>query len=191
MLERRESMTDSEICRLLQESPDKGFKALFDEYHGYVYTIVFSILKNFSSRDVEECTTDVLSDVALSFDAAHNSVIKPYIAAAARNRAIDRYHRLSNDNKVISFNDEVTKHISSGEDTEADVESAETAKLLLEKIKMLGKPNSDIIVQKYYFGRNSFEIAKILKMNPVTVRSSLRRSMKKLKKLLSDMDITI
>ena len=74
-------------------------------------------MKNFSSRDVEECTTDVLSDVALSFDAAHNSVIKPYIAAAARNRAIDRYHRLSNDNKVISFDDEVTKHISSGEDT--------------------------------------------------------------------------
>ena len=62
---------------------------------------------------------------------------------------------------------------------------------LLEKIKMLGKPNSDIIIQKYYFGRNSFEIAKILKMNPVTVRSSLRRSMKKLKKFLSDMDITI
>jgi DNA-directed RNA polymerase specialized sigma24 family protein len=55
---------------------------------------------------------------------------------------------------------------------------------------MLGKPNSDIIIQKYYFGRNSFEIAKILKMNPVTVRSCLRRSMKKLKKFLSDMDIT-
>ena len=113
------------------------------------------------------------------------------IAAAARNRAIDRYHRLSNDNKVISFDDEVTKQISSDEDTEADVENAETAKLLLEKIKMLGKPNSDIIIQKYYFGRNSFEIARILKMNPVTVRSSLRRSMKKLKKFLSDMDITL
>ena len=51
-------MTDSEICRLLQESPDKGYKALFDEYHGYVYTIVFSILKNFSSRDTRSNSSD-------------------------------------------------------------------------------------------------------------------------------------
>ena len=52
-------MKDSAICSLLQESPDKGYRALFDEYHGYVYTIVFC--------DLKTSAAEMLKNVPLMF----------------------------------------------------------------------------------------------------------------------------
>ena len=74
---------------------------------------------------------------------------------------------------------------------EENIEKKEFEMMILEKIKELGSPDSDIIIHKYFFDRNSTEIARILKMNPITVRSRCKRAIKHLKNTLSDFDITL
>ena len=38
-------MNENDIKRMMKESPEEGFRALFDEYWSYAYTIVYSILR--------------------------------------------------------------------------------------------------------------------------------------------------
>ena len=68
-------MTDSEIIGKMFSEPDEGFRLLFDEYHQYVYTIAYNILrKSFNSHDIKECVVDVMSDVMMNYDRNNGSL---------------------------------------------------------------------------------------------------------------------
>lgn len=186
-------MTDNEIKMRMKEAPEEGFRALFDEYWSYAYAIVYSVLRGAGSRaDAEDCTADVLSEVMLKYDTGHEGSLKAYVGTAARRRAIDMKRSLIlHTGSNIPLDSEAANEISSGEDVESSTEAADISRILLEKIEALGEPDASIIIQKYFFDRRSPEIARILGMNPITVRSRLRRALKRLQQSLSDMDITI
>ena len=186
-------MTDNEIKKRLKNSRSDGFKALFDEYWSYCYTIVFSILRSYGSQnDIEDCTSDVLSDVAMNYDLLNGGSLKAYIGTTAKRRAIDVKRSLStHTSKNIPLEDEVSASLSSDDNVEAETENSEIASILLKRIKSLGEPDASIIIHKFFYEHNSSETAKILGMNPITVRSRLRRGLKKLKEVLTDMDITL
>jgi RNA polymerase sigma factor (sigma-70 family) len=186
-------MTDAEIIRQMELSPENGCRVLFDEYHGYVYTIVYHILRNIGSpRDIEECVTDVLSDVMVSYDIKHGGSLKAYIGSAARRRAIDVSRSICRKTeKNVPIDDESIGELASAVNVEKTVENSQLAKIVLQKIEEMGSPDAEILIQKYFYGRKSSETAKILKMNPITVRSRCSRAVKRLKKALADLDITL
>ena len=62
-------MTDNEYRKMYDKDPRKAQTALFDEYLGYVYAIVYNKLRSCgSSEDIEECVGDVFSAVFISYD---------------------------------------------------------------------------------------------------------------------------
>lgn len=186
-------MNENDIKRMMKESPEEGFRAMFDEYWSYAYTIVYSILRGMGSRnDVEDCTAEVLSDVMMKYDALRDTSLKAYIGTSAKRRAID-FRRSINTHTALNIplEAETGYTLASGDDIEADAESSDISAILLSKIEELGEPDSSIIIQKYFYDRSSSETARILGMNPITVRSRLRRALKKLKTTLTDMDITL
>ena len=186
-------MTDKEIIKQMEDSSEVGFRLLFDEYHNYVYTIVYQILRNTgSSRDIEECVSDVLTNVMMNYDTDYNGSLKAYIGTVARCRAIDMKRTLTRiTSKNISMDDETVSELTSTDNVEENIENSELARIILENIEKLGSPDADILIQKYFFDRKSHEIAMILKMNPITVRSRCKRAIKRLKEVLSDLDITL
>ena len=186
-------MTDREIIAQMEISPENGCNLLFDEYHNHVYTIVYNILRNVgSSRDVEECVTDVLSDVMVSYDTGHGGSLKAYIGTSARRRAIDVYRSLNRKAvRNVPIDGENVSGLTSSDNVEENVENSQLAGMILQKIEAMGSHDSDILIQKYFFDRNSTEIARVLDMNPITVRSRCRRAVKRLKEALADLDITL
>jgi RNA polymerase sigma factor (sigma-70 family) len=187
-----DQVNDSEIIREMEISPENGYRLLFEEYHSYVYTIVYHILRSVGGhREAEECTVDVLSDVMLNFDASKGESLKAYIGTAAKHRAIDVSRALMRtSDRNIPIEDDICE-LASAENVENAVENSQLSAILLQKIEELGKPDSDILIQKFFFDRNSAEISRLLKINPITVRSRCRRALKRLKSALSDMDITL
>ena len=184
-------MTDMDIKELMKSSPDKGFRALFDEYWSYVYTIVYNTLRDCGSKsDIEDCTADVLSDVMMNYDTDHEGSLKAYLGTSAKRRAIDMRRSLSS-RKSISIDEDESLLPTSDENIEAAAESSHISALLLKRIEELGEPDSTIIIQRYFYDRSSAETARILGMNPITVRSRPRRALKKLRDVLTDMDITL
>ena len=62
---------------------------------------------------------------------------------------------------------------------------------MLEKTDELGEPDSTIIIQKYFFGRSSKEIARIVGMSPAAVRVRLSRALKRLRRALEELGVTM
>ena len=183
-------MTDEQVRELLKSSPAAAHRAIFDEYYNYVYTIIFSRLRSIASgEDIEECISDVFSDVFMRYDPknAHNGDIKGFVAAIAKNRSIDMYRRLSSRMiGLVSLDNDEALQLSSPEKVDEITEKAETGNAVLNAVSSLGEPDSTIIMQKYYYGRNSTDIADMVGMKADAVRKRLSRAMDKLKKILTE-----
>ena len=106
-------MNDDEIISQMELSPENGFKLLFDKYYNYTYTIVYHILHNNGSQmDIEECVSDVLSDVMVSYDTKHGDTLKAYIGTSARRRALYMSSLLSRKSaRHTSIDDETSMNL--------------------------------------------------------------------------------
>ena len=82
-------MNDSEINRLINDSPSLGHRALFDEYYSYVYAITVNILRGCgSAEDVEECVIDAFASIIKNLDLSSYGALKPFIGTVAKNKAL-------------------------------------------------------------------------------------------------------
>ena len=180
-------MNENELRHLLKSEPEKGQRAFYDKYFNYIYTIVFAYLKNCgSTEDVDECVGDVFAQCFLYFDKQDTveGDIKAFAASIARRRAIDAYRKLSRHSGNISI-EECEEELHSSEDIVETSEMSELRQILYRMVKELGEPESTMIVQKYYYGRNSTEIGEIVSMSADVVRARCSRAIKKLRELLT------
>ncbi len=100
----------------------------------------------------------------------------------ARRKAIDTYRRVIRHSSNIPIDD--AGEIESGENIAQSAEESEMRKLLYDKVEELGEPDSTIIIQKYFFGRSSKEIADIVQLSSDNVRARCSRAVKRLKDIL-------
>ena len=180
-------MTDNEYKNLYAKDPCKAQTALFDEYLSYVYAIVYNKLRSCGSReDMEECVGDVFSAVFISYDrnGCFDGDMKGFIGTIASRTAIQMYRKLVRRSDTVYIEDETTE-IADSQRVENITERSDMRSTLLRLIKSLGEPDSDIIIQKYYYNMNSKEIANKNSMSPEAVRMRCSRALKKLKELLT------
>ncbi|WP_028518290.1 RNA polymerase sigma factor [Ruminococcus flavefaciens] len=183
-------MTDENLRKLLKSSPDKAHRLIFDEYYNYVYTIVFNRLRSFASReDIDECVSDVFSDIFLKYDPnrEYSGDVKGYVATISKRRSIDMFRRLNaRKADTVSIDGDDALQLASSERVDEITERTETAHEVLDAVNSLGEPDSTIIMQKYYYGKSSYEIADMVGMKADAVRKRLSRVLKRLRDVLSD-----
>ena len=177
-------MTYDEYKDNTERSELSAQRAVFDEYYAYVCTIVRSRLICCGSRqDVEECVSDAFAEIYIYLDGHedHDGDITGIISVIAKRKAIDYYNRT----KGRAYDtDELSETEADESDIEADLEHKEQRRQLLFMIEQLGKPDSTIIIQKYFFGYKSGEIARSVGMSAAAVRMRCSRALKRLKKML-------
>jgi len=186
------SMNNKEIKRLIRSSPDDGYRQLFEQYHAYAFAVIYRTLgSKVSQKEAEDCVVDVFADVILHFDTTSESDIQSYIGAAARNKAINlKRAKAASDWYTVS--EEAAGDVpDSGTDVEKAAENSELLRLVLAKIDELDEPDPTIIIQKYFFGRSSKEIAQIVGISPAAVRVRLSRALKRLRKELEELGVTL
>ncbi|WP_164174552.1 RNA polymerase sigma factor [Ruminococcus flavefaciens] len=186
-------MTHSEYRLLLKTDRTKAQRALFNEYLNYVYAIAYNRLHSCGSReDIGDCVLDVFMDVFSSYDEKSDlsGDINGFIGTVAFRKATNYYRKLCRNGVGVPL-DEYAEAIPSDENIPVSTENSELRTILLDLIESLGKPDSTIIIEKYYYGRSSLEISKIVHISPIMVRVRSSRALKKLRKLLADKDITI
>jgi RNA polymerase sigma-70 factor (ECF subfamily) len=187
-------MKHSEYQRLSETDETKAQKTLFREYLNYVYTIVFNRLRSCGSReDIDECVIDVFTDVFASYESKNSKSddMKGFIGTVALRKAAAYYHKLCKDKTVALLDDEAVSDVPSEEDISEIAEKSEMQQMLLRLIDSLGEPDATIIIQKYYYGRSSREISAMVSLSPSMVRVRSSRALKKLRRLLTDNNISI
>ena len=188
-------MTDNEIRTKLKQSPDEGYRALFETYFNYVYSITFHILRNCATReDMEECVSDIFADLFIEFDSDFEYVgdLKAYINTVAKNKTTDMYRHINaKKNSYSKLSDIELDKLPSDMNITEKIENKELQRIVFDIIRKLGEPDSSILILKYYYGRTSSEIGKKLSISAVSVRKRAERALKRLKKLLSDSNIKL
>lgn len=175
-------MNDSEILQMIRENPSKGHRALFDEYYNYVYAIALNNLRNVGTKDdIEDCVIDSFTDILLNVDTDRADTLKSYIGTVVKNKSISAYRSLKKRRGDFSLDDEESQDIASKEDVAAKAENNALAAQLLDHIRALGEPDSEIIIHKYFYERNSAEIAAITGLSPAAVRLRCSRALKRLR----------
>lgn len=184
-------MNDNELKQLLKSDPERGQRAFYDRYFNYIYTVVFSYLRNCgTTEDIDECVGDVFAQCFLYFDKQETveGNLIAFSSAIARRRAVDTYRKLASHSGNISI-EECEQELRSKDNVEKSTENSELRKLLYRTVKELGEPDSTIVIQKYYYGRNSKEIGEVVAMSSDVVRARCSRAVKKLREKLREAGI--
>ena len=188
-------MTSRELADLMQSSPAECHKALVREYGRYVYAIVYNKLRGCGTEeDIEECVSDVFADIFMKckVDITSENDVKYLISTVAQRRAIDSFRSLTaRANHITDTDDEDISMLVSDFSVDEHVDRSELRRVLLDKIDELGEPDSTIIIQKFYYNRDSKEIAKAVSMTASAVRVRCSRAMDKLRTKLVEVGMTI
>ena len=188
-------MTSRELAEMMQKSPAECHKALVREYGRYVYAIVYNKLRGCGTKeDMEECVSDVFADLFMKckVDGASENDVKYLISTIAQRKAIDSFRSLTARANHISDADEDDMNmLASDFSVDEHVDRSELRRVLLDKIDELGEPDSTIIIQKFYYNRDSKEIAKAVSMTASAVRVRCSRAMDKLRTKLVEVGMTI
>lgn len=181
-------MSDSEIMNLILSSKEKGYCELVNGYTNYVYTIVSSVIRGCGTEeDIEECVSDIFVKLVMntSWIDMNRTSLKSYIGVTARNAAVNVYHKLSGRLRYIS-DDEIPEKILPSPSPEESISGNELKVLFWENVKLLGIPDSEILIAQYLYGIPVKEIAASLKMSTSAVNKRSMRARKKLEKIFSE-----
>lgn len=176
-------MTDKELITLFATDPNAAIRTAVRQYGGLVYRIVYSKLGALCQReDIEETVSDIfllLYQNADKIDPEKGS-LKAYLSATAKHAAVRRAKQLMSRGTA--------EPLDTHENTLSESEgiSREQRAHMAECILRLGKPDSDIITLKYFYGMKSKEIAKRLGLKTNTVDKKISRALEKLKKMLEE-----
>lgn len=185
-------MNKEKLAKLLQTDPDRGMKKLIDEYGGLVTAVISGRMRadRFSFQDVEDCASETFFEFWRGFEKApcRGSDIRARLCVIAKRNAIDRLRRLYRQPDTISMDAENSAELRSEHSLEGDLEEKEERLALINAVKALGPPDSEIIIRKYYLGQSSKDAAKELKMSVSNFDTRAHRAIKKLRTMLGGTD---
>jgi len=148
----------------------------------YVGTVICRTLSGRAAReDVEELTADVflaLWEHAPDLDPAQG--LRPWLAAAARNRAVDFLRRLRS---AAPLPEDAPAPGGGPEDL---LVRRDQAARLWEAVEELGEPDRTLFVRYYYEDASLKETALELGLSQTAAKQRLFRGRKKLKAMLSE-----
>ena len=183
--------SESELRFAVSRSRKDGYHLLFQQYHSYVYAIVWNRIRAAGTHeDAEECVSDVFLDIFLNFDQIDEGKLQSYIRTIAKRKAIDYFRKLTAHPQPEPLEDQTLDMAVSDENVEQDYELTELRLTLLDRIRSLGEPDTTIIMMKYYYDCKPEEIAQTVHLTRANVRKRLSRAMKRLKQMLDDAGFT-
>lgn len=179
-------ISDIELLKLLHDKPEEGLKVMMDSYMALIYTIIFNKLSGtYSKEDIEECVSDVFFQVfhyKNRIDLEKGS-IKAFLAVVAKRKAIDMYRKNKNNNH-IPIDDLPEDLYSMVDDAANSLLLKESNSVLINAIKSLGEPDSEIVIRKYYLYQSSKDISSDLGIKVNTIDKKVSRCIQKLKNVL-------
>lgn len=182
-----DTITHEEFREKIKKSPEKAHRELFEKYCNYVYNIVFNRLRSCASKeDIEECVCDVFADVYVYYDSSRDveGELSGFIGTIARRKSGEIFKKSVTHLTPVSLDDEIQETVCSSLNIENESEKHSLQGRITDSIISLGEPDSTIVFQKYYYGRSSKEIAKMVSLTPENVRMRSSRAVKKLKEIL-------
>lgn len=153
----------------------EALRQLYDEMKNPIFLFALSLVKNYQlAEDIEQETFLNIMQSARNYRPGTNA--KAWIFGIARNCCIDS---IKANSKYISIEIESLASIPASDN---DLERAENTVVVLEAMKLLDNDEQMIVALYLFSGLKQTEIAKVLKIPYISVRSKYGYAIKKLKR---------
>jgi len=173
-------MKEEAILRKMRAGDPAGLEALMDRYLPYVSAVVWNILRNaMPPEDGEEVVSDVFLAAWRQPEALRPGLVKGWLAAVARNKALDVLRRLP---PTCPLDEDCP---SPAEGPQETLERREQARQLWQAVDGLEEPDRTLFFRYYYQEEKLKEIAMDLGLNPATAKTRLARGRKRLRGILT------
>ena len=180
--------TDAQLLWLLQADADAGLRAAMQAFAPLVKSICLRVLPG-RPDDVEECVADTF--VALwrraAALAAGAAPLRPWLAVTARNKAINRYHRLRR-SAAVTLDDGLAETL--GELAAFDRAASDAEDTVGALVAAMGPPDREIFLRRYYLLQPVKQIAAALGMSVPAVNTRLSRGRDRLRAALEKQGVT-
>lgn len=173
-------MNDRKLAQKLKRGDRLALNHAMDVYTPYLSTVVWRAMGPVAtSEDVEE----VVSDAFLALWSHRESLraeqgIKPWLAAVARNRAIDRLRTAPPPPLPLE------EETAGGATPEEELERRMFAEALRSAVEALPPPDGQLVFRFYYEEEKLKDIARDLGLSVPAAKSRLHRARRKLKEIL-------
>lgn len=177
-------MNETKLIRALRRGQRGALDKAVAQYSGYAAAIARSVLGPAATReDLEEIVSDVFVALWRSADRLDETrPLKGYLAAIARNAAIDRLRRL-HPTEPLPADDLL--HADEADGPEAQALRREQAETLRRLLLEMAADDREIFVRFYYYRQTVREIAQIMDRNESTVKARLARGRARLRDKLT------
>ncbi len=182
---------DKKLIEFIKDNPDRGIHEAMQMYGRAVNTICRSILQGYDDGLVDEAVSETFFKLwknSGQFSSQKGTSLKSWIYAVARNTAIDI--RRKQGYTEILFNGEEEMEIVADISVEKEQEQRETKQLLHETIALLGEPDNQVFLCKYFLYMKNREIATQLQISEKKIENILYRGKAKLRELLIERGMT-
>ncbi|MBU5255830.1 sigma-70 family RNA polymerase sigma factor [Tissierella praeacuta] len=177
-------MKDEEISKKLQQKDSDIFDYIMEHYNKLLWVVVGNILENVSSsEDIEDCISDVyikLLENPKIYDYKKGS-LKSFIVRVAKNRAIDKYRKLSRGN-VKMFRE--YSDVYDEEDPLQSMITKESREKILEVVDSLKEPDREIIIRRYFYNEKVEVISEKMSLPSKKIENTLYQGKLRLKTIL-------
>jgi len=153
-----------------------------------LWAIAGGILNNVGTvEDIEECISDTYINLwqkPKAFDPQKGS-LKTFLATIVKRRALDK-HRLLMKTQVIEFDEALA---SPDDDLLEYIIRRDLSDALYEAISLLGEPDKEILIRRYFFEEKPSAIANKLSITVKEVKNRLYQSKRRLQKKLFESEV--
>ncbi len=181
-------MKDDALQKLLLKDPDRGMSKLIEKYGGLVAAVISGRLRSqaFTKEDIEDCAAETFFEFWRGFESSPCSgcEIRARLCMTAKRNALDRLRKAYRQPETVALDSDGAPELRDEASVEGGFESKESRLALIGAVKALGKPDSDIIIRKYYLGQSSRQIAEAMGLSVSNVDTRTHRAVKKLREIL-------
>lgn len=152
---------DIELWMLLKNKPELGLKMMMDNYMTLI-TLAFSKLSARSSKEeIEKCVNDIFFEVFnyKNGSDSQKEFIKVFLTSIVKRKIIENIYKRNRENNQTSINNSSMHLNIIGDDVIRSILLKGDSSELIEDIKSLSEPDSQIITRNYYLNQSIKDIS--------------------------------
>ncbi len=181
-------LEDSKIIELFEDRNEDAVSKASEKYGAYCIAVAKNILE--SDEDTDECMNDVYFSLWNSIPPNKPKNLKAYMSKICRNIALNKIRAQNTEKRggkeAENVFDEISEFVSGKENTEKSYEQKELIEEINRFLKKQQKEKRKIFVLRYWYFESFPNIAKRFGKSEDSIRNTLFRTRKKLKKYLSE-----
>ena len=169
-------MEDEAIVNMFWNRDESAVAEAEKRYGGYCLHIAGNVLRD--SHDAEECLNDALLAAWESIPPNRPANLKAYLAALARNAALDRSRRSAAQKRrpeTLESLEELSE-LAAAFDVEKIADSRELSRLIAAHLRTLGEAERRVFIRRYWHYESIAEIAARYGFSKGKVKMMLKRT---------------